>query len=101
VADQELCPDGRYECMATVMPREVWRNPDLEGHDVPRALYECKASQSHADRWTDWLDFTVRERLRILAPTMGDAGMSWAGLKVAPCDPPKRRETPTQERLPI
>jgi hypothetical protein len=58
------------------MPREVWRNPDLEGHDVPASVYECKASQSHAHWWTDWLDFTVRERLRILDPTMGDAGTS-------------------------
>src|SRR5690349_16784080 len=34
MADEELYPDRCFACWRTVEPHEVWRNADLNGHDV-------------------------------------------------------------------
>lgn len=88
MAEEPLYADRCFVCWRTVEPREVWRNPDLNGHDVARAFYTCVAEHDlpHVDWWTDWRDFSVLERIRITDPSMGDvnAGTTWSGTPLPP-----------------
>ncbi len=82
MADEELYPDRCFACWRTVDPHEVWRNADLNGHNVARAFYTCTADHdlSHVDWWTDWRDFVPFERIRILDPSLHDQGTTWGGM---------------------
>jgi len=86
MADEELYPDRCFACWRTVEPHEVWRNADLNGHDVARAFYTCAAHHdlAHVDWWTDWRDFVPFERMRILDPSLGDGETTWGGMLLPP-----------------
>ena len=91
MANEELYPDRCFACWRTVDPREVWRNADLNGHDVARAFYTCTADHdlSHVDWSTDWRDFIPFERFRIVDPSLDDGGTTWGGM-LLPAQPAQR-----------
>jgi len=91
MAHEELYPDRCFACWRTVEPHEVWRNADLNGHDVARAFYTCTADHdlSRVDWSTDWRDFVRFERFRIVEPSLGDGGTTWGGM-LLPAQPALR-----------
>lgn len=79
--------DRCFACRRETPPREIFGPSTISGVVLARAFYTCEADHEqipHADWWTDWHDDTVRERIMICDPSLGDVGgTTWSGVELA------------------